>query len=193
VPRLALLVLAVALAGCGSRPASELPPAAATVTPGATVTAAGRTFAITADGLRAGDQELATGVEPAALATVDDGRTVASLAVRGRVLELFDARTLRRTGRADAGVGPYGLASDGGNYLYVTDVKLGAVLVFRARPELQLIRRLALPGGPTEIVYDRERRRILVTLSGTGETAELRVGARIDVLRRFKDGDAPGR
>ena len=132
MPRLALLALALLLAGCGSRPEADLPPAAAPAAP--------------------------------ATVTVDGGRTVASLAVRRRVLELFDARTRRRTGRADAGVGPYGLASDGDNYAYVTDTKLDAVLVFRVRPELQLIRRLALRDRPTEIVFDRDRRRLYVTL-----------------------------
>ena len=50
--------------------------------------------------------------------------------MRERVLDLFDARTLRPVGRANAGSGPVQVASDGGNYLYVTDATGGSVLVF---------------------------------------------------------------
>ena len=53
-----------------------------------------------------GGEELKTGLEPASVTAVDGGTQVAVLSVRGRVLELFDARTLKRIGRADAGSGP---------------------------------------------------------------------------------------
>jgi hypothetical protein len=146
----------VALLGCGSRPDSELPPAA----------------------------QVAGGAAPKSTAASDGG--VARLDRRRRVVRVGDAE-------ADAGLGPYGIASDGGNYLYVTDVKLGAVLVFRVRPELRLIRRLALPGGPTDIVYDAQRRRLWTVLTDASELAGLRVSARTTVLDRFSTIRGPRR
>jgi DNA-binding beta-propeller fold protein YncE len=182
-------VLALALVACGSRPESELPPAA-TPGPAAVLSEPPEGRVTGRDGFGDAEPELEV-IAADRSVEVDRGRAVASLAAQRRVVELFDARTPRRLGRADAGVGPYGLASDGDNYLYVTDVKLGAVLVFRVRPELRLIRRLALPGGPTEIVYDREHRRLWTVLSEANELVELRVGARTGVLRRFPAVRAP--
>jgi predicted small lipoprotein YifL len=151
-----VLVAVVALAGCGSRPDAELPPAA----------------------------HVSGAAERRLQAGVDGG--VARLDPRRRVVELGGAET-------DAGVGPYAIASDGGNYLYVTDVKLGAVLVFRARPELRLIRRLALPGGPTDIVYDARRRRLWTVLTEASELVGLRVSARTTVLDRYSTVRRPTR
>jgi len=100
------------------------------------VTAGGRTFAVDRRGnalrvLEGGREgrRVPTCLEPAAVALAGDGSQVAVLCVRERVLELFDARTLRRTGRANAGSGPVQVASDGGRYLYVTDSVGGSVLV----------------------------------------------------------------
>ena len=199
------------LAGCGSRAVSELPPAAtpapsprlteppagrlvAARTPPdpGTVTASGRSF--TADRgadvvrVREGAREIATlrtGLEPAALAVADGGRAVGVLSVRERVLELFDARTLRRIGRANAGTGPARVTADGGNYLYVTDTIAGAVLVYTIVPELTLVRRYRLDGGPYAIAYDRERRRMFATLTATNQLAELTAGRRIRRLRSY--------
>ncbi len=102
-----------------------------------------------------GGGELKTGLEPASVTAVEGGTQVAVLSVRGRVLELFDARTLKRIGRADAGSGPVQVASNGDTYLYVTDAIGGSVLVFGTRPELHLVRRYGLAGEP---VGDRARR-----------------------------------
>ena len=147
---------------CGSRPESELPPAATpgpaaalSETPAGTVAAAGKGGAVidffgdSGDGFGVAEPELQIVEDPRARREARVDGAIATLDPRRRVVELGDER-------AAAGVGPYGIASDGENLLYVTDVKLGAVLVFRARPELRLIRRYALPGGPTAIVYDRE-------------------------------------
>ena len=207
------LLCVLALAGCGSRPPAELPPAA--VLPAAPpltqrpegrvgratgyaplhdprrVTAAGRTFVVDrgANAVRVleGDREvrrLRTGLEPAAVAAAGEGTRVAVLCVRGRVLELYDARTLRRLGRADAGSGPVQVASDGGRYLYVTDAIGGSVLVFHALGELTLVRRYGLAGNPWAIVHDERRKRLWVTLAGANRVAELTTGRRI---RRLTD------
>ena len=76
---------------------------------------------------------------------------------RERVLEVYDARTLERLGRTGAGIGPVGLATDGVQLLYVTDVKGDALLVFHLRPRFELIRRVHVIGGPYAIAFDQER------------------------------------
>ena len=196
--RLCVLLCALALAGCGSAPAGELPPAAALA--GAAeaepsrATAAGREFTLDRAGGRvrvSGGGELRTGLEPASITTAGGGRQVAVLSVRERVLELFDARTLRRIGRADAGSGPVQVASDGGHYLYVTDAVGGSVLVFSARPELHLVRRYGLQGEPWAIAYDAERRRLWVTLSAADRLVEMTAGRRIRRLRDAPTVDQP--
>jgi DNA-binding beta-propeller fold protein YncE len=155
------------------------------------VTAGGRTFAVDRRGnaLRVleGGREIrrvSTGLEPAAVAAAGDGSQVAVLCVRERVLELFDARTLRRIGRANAGSGPVQVASDGGRYLYVTDSVGGSVLVFHSRGGLALVRRYGLAGNPWAIVHDERRRRLWVTLASANRLAELTTGRRI---RRLGD------
>ena len=187
---LCALVLAPALTGCGSRPASELPPAASlagapTAEPSSAM-AAGRTF--TVDRARnavrvSGGGELHTGLEPASITGANGGDQIAVLSVRGRVLELFDARTLERLGRADAGSGPVQVASNGVNYLYVTDAVGGSVLVFSTRPDLHLVRRYGLEGQPWAIAHDAGRRRLWVTLAEADRVAELTTGRRIRRLR----------
>ena len=86
--------------------------------------------------------------------------------MRGRVLDLFDARTLRRIGRADAGSGPVQVASDGGNYLYVTDAIGGSVLVFHPAGAARSCAATGSRANPWAIVHDAQRRRLWVTLAG---------------------------
>ncbi len=207
-----MILCALALAGCGSAPAAELPPAATlpgALAPSATpagrvasesrafpdparATAAGRTFVADrrAGALRvleAGHEveRLPTGLEPAAVTVAGQGSQVAVLSVRGRILDLYDARTLRRIGRAEAGSGPVQVASDGGNYLYVTDAVGGSVLVFHSVPELTLVRRYGMAGNPWAIALDAPRRRLWVTLAGANRLAELSTGRRIRRLRDY--------
>ena len=132
-----------------------------------------------------GGGELKTGLEPASVTAVEGGTQVAVLSVRGRVLELFDARTLKRIGRADAGSGPVQVASNGDTYLYVTDAIGGSVLVFGTRPELHLVRRYGLAGEPWAIAHDAERRRLWVTLAGADRLVEMTTGRRIRKLRDY--------
>lgn len=111
--------------------------------------------------------------QPGGLAPADDGRTVAVVAVRDRVLELFDARTYRRLGKVNAGVGPTHVVSDGRETLYVTDTAGDALLVFRTEPELRLVRRLAMRTSPYGIAIDTRRNRLFVTLTGTNRLIKL--------------------
>jgi predicted small lipoprotein YifL len=192
-----MLLCTLALAGCGSRPAAELPPAAALAPVPAnalTAGAAGRTFTVDrkANVVQvSGGGELKTGLEPASVTAVEGGTQVAVLSVRGRVLELFDARTLKRLGRADAGSGPVQVASNDDTYLYVTDAIGGSVLVFGTRPELHLVRRYGLAGGPWAITHDAQRRRLWVTLAGADRLVEMTTGRRIRKLREYPTVDQP--
>ena len=156
------------------------------------VTTGGRTFAVDrrAGAVRVLEDgrevaRLQTGLEPAAVTVAGDGTQVAVLAVRQRVLDLFDARTLKRLGRADAGSGPVQVASDGGRYLYVTDAIGGSVLIYYTVGGLQLVRRYGLAGNPWAIVHDEARKRLWVTLAGANRLAELTTGRRIRRLTDF--------
>jgi DNA-binding beta-propeller fold protein YncE len=123
--------------------------------------------------------------QPGGLAPLHEGRQVAVVSVRERVLELYDARTLRRIGRVPAGVGPTHVVTDGHGLIYVIDTAGDALLVFHTDPELQLTRRVFLPGAPYGVAYDPARRRLWVTMSRTNELAELRARGRPAVRRRF--------
>jgi hypothetical protein len=110
---------------------------------------------------------------------------LAVISVRERRLELYDARTLRRTGSAPAGVGPtHGICLPQGPCL-VLDTKGGAILVYVTRPHLEPTRRLYLPGGPYGIALDLQRRRVWVTLPALNQLVELPAHGRPHVLRRF--------
>ena len=95
---------------------------------------------------------------------------------RERVLDVYDARTLKRLGRTGAGIGPVGLATDGVHLLYVTDVEGDALLVFHLRPRFELIRRVHVIGGPYAIAFDQDRWELTIRLSKAGQTVALRRG-----------------
>src|SRR5262245_35396215 len=143
------------VAGCGSAPAGDLPPAVGAP-------------------------------RSAQSATVDGGRTLVRLQPRERVLELYDARTGRRTARAPAGVGPTHVACLQRAWCYVTDTRGDALLVFRRTARLELVRRYYLPGGPYGLTLDRRRRLLYVTLRGRDELVELPAHGRPHVLRRWR-------
>ena len=117
---------------------------------------------------------LATALQPGGVTPLDRGRQVAVVSVRERVVEMFDAASGERTGRAPAGVGPTHAVSDGGNYLFVTDTAGGALLVYHLRPKLELIRRYPLPGSPYGIAIDTRRDRLFVTQTALNQLTELR-------------------
>lgn len=171
----------LAFAGCGSLSASELP------APAGAARGAQRAgeFSIdrARDRLRRADgASVQTGREPTAVALLDRGAKVAVLCGRERVLEVYDARTLARLGRTGAGIGPTGLATDGVQLLYVTDVKGDALLVFHLRPRLELIRRVHVIGGPYAIAFDKERWGLWITLNRANRLVDYAAGNR-PVLR----------
>jgi DNA-binding beta-propeller fold protein YncE len=113
------------------------------------------------------------------------------VSVRERVVEVFDAATGERTGRAPAGVGPTHAVSDGGDYLFVTDTAGGALLVYHLRPRLELIRRYPLPDSPYGIAIDNRRHRMYVTQTGRNQLSELIVGGRPSLVRRYSTPRQP--
>jgi hypothetical protein len=170
------LALALVLAGCGSLPAAELP-APAGVVGGAQRAGAFRVDPAR-DRLTGPSGAVATCREPTAVATLDRGAKVAVLCGRERVLDVYDAATLRRLGRTGAGIGPVGLATDGVQLLYVTDVEGDALLVFHLRPRFQLIRRVHVIGGPYDISYDHDRWELTIGLKRTGSVVRYAAGSR---------------
>ena len=123
--------------------------------------------------------------QPGGLTALARGTGVAVVAVRERVLEVFDARSFARAGRAPAGVGPTHVVSDGRDLLYVVDTEGDALLVFDVKPELQLTRRVFLRGSPYGIAIDRRRGRLWVTLTGRNRLVELAAGPRPRPLREL--------
>ena len=174
------LALALVLAGCGSQAAADLP------APAGAVAGAQRAGAFSVDPahdrLTRGDDAVGTCREPTAVAVLDRGARVAVLCGRERVLDVYDARTLKRLGRTGAGIGPVGLATDGVHLLYVTDVEGDALLVFHLRPRFELIRRVHVIGGPYDISYDAERWELTIGLKRTGSVVRYAAGNR-PVLR----------
>jgi hypothetical protein len=95
-------------------------------------------------------------------ARYDGDRLLAVLCGRERVVRLFD-RSLKPRGSAPAGTGPARIASDGRAVLYVTDAVGQSLLVYHLHPRFELIRRVALPGTPSEIAHTGNRLRITVS------------------------------
>ncbi len=139
---------------------------------------AGRVFVTDEKGDRltvvAGQRVLAaqkTPIQPGGVVSVA-GR-VGVIAVRERVLALYDVATLRRLGQVRAGRGPTHAVAGPDGRLYVVDTQGGAVLAFQVRPRLALVARTPLPGVPYGIASDSRRGRLWVTLTGRNQVAEL--------------------
>lgn len=144
----------------------------------------GHTMTVLEDGRVVARRRVA--LQPGGLAPVEDGTQVAVVSVRERVVETYDARTLERTGRAPAGVGPTHVVSNGRGMLYVADTAGDGLVVLRTRPRLEVTRRVGFPGGaPYGIAFDRRRNRIWVTLTATNELVELNGGTRPGILARY--------
>jgi DNA-binding beta-propeller fold protein YncE len=138
-------------------------------------------------------RQLRVAAQPGGVTTTDDGRLIAVVSVRERVLELFDATTLRRVGRAGAGVGPTHVACAGrGPWCWVLDTQGDALLVFRATAGgLELVRRVHLPGGPYGLTVDRRRGRLWVTLPGRNQVVWLPAHGRPHVVARWPTVQQP--
>ena len=173
VPRALLsLLVAVALAGCGSAPSSENPPAAG---PPASPPLDARP-----DGRLVPSGVLPDLPQAGTETTAEGGALGVVLCPRERVLELYEGDT--RIASAPAGIGPTRVVSDDGNYVFVADTAGGAVLIFRVRPRLALVRRYALPDGPYGMAIDNRRHRMFVTQVGRNRLWVLNVGARLTRL-----------
>ena len=122
-----LLAAALAAAGCGSVTAvGDLPPAAEPDrSPPLDTRPAGRVVAL-------GDAPAGVADLPQAgrRTAVDGGRTVAVVSARERVLEVYDATTRERLGRAPAGVGPTHVVAGSEGRVYVVDTTGDGLLVF---------------------------------------------------------------
>ncbi len=128
-------------------------------------------------------ERLEAPVQPGGVVAAGSDTRVAVVAVRERAVEVFDARSLRSLGQADAGVGPTHVVSDGGDLLYVVDTQGDALLLFHLSPRLELVRRVYLEGSPYGIAIDRRRGRLWVTLTERNRVVELAAGGQPHVLR----------
>jgi sugar lactone lactonase YvrE len=99
-------------------------------------------------------------------------------------VRVVDAASGADRGRANAGVGPTNALSRD-RWLWVTDTRGDALLVFRVLGEPELVRRVHLPGGPFGLALDERKQRLLVTLTGRNEVVELPAHGRPSELRRF--------
>ena len=129
-------------------------------------------------------RRLPSPAQPGGIVAAGPGR-VAVVAVKERVLALYDARRPRELARVPAGVGPTHVLSDGGMRLWVVDTQGGSLLYFHLRPRLELVRRVALPGRPYGMALDRRRERMWVTLTARNQVVELTANGRPRPLRSF--------
>ena len=126
-------------------------------------------------------RDLPPAAEPAAprsVAVVDDGRAIAVLSARERVLDVYDRDTHKRIGHAAAGVGPTQVVAGRGGLIYVLDTTGQGLLVFERRPHLHIKRRLGILGSPAGIAADPVNRRLWVTTTAPDRLLELTDGAR---------------
>src|SRR5204863_231420 len=129
--RIALLFAALLMvAGCGSEPVRDLPPAAEPPSsPPVSVPPAGHVISI-------------------------GHGAVGVVSVRKRKLEIYNARTFEREDTAPAGVGPTHIACLPNGPCLVTDTQGQSLLRFVLHPHLELVRSQHLPGGPYGIALD---------------------------------------
>ncbi len=189
------VLLAVLLAGCGSRPVAEYPPPPGPPrSPAPIQDLPGRLR----DDIILGPP--AAVLDPRRSTLTLDGRTVRTpltptdLAVTGgrvfvvggreRVLAAFDRETLRERARVPAGAGPTQVVADDG-LVFVADTTGQALLVFATEPELALVHRGALPGAPWALAVDERRDRIWVTIPGRNRLLAFRSETRPERLQGF--------
>ncbi len=129
----------------------------------------GNTASVIEDGRET--EKIETPLQPGGVAATPDG-LVGIVGVRGLTLEVFEADTLKSLGRIDAGEGPTHVVAGPENRFYVTDTRGDAILVYGARPELEQLDRVSLPGSPYGIAIDSERNRLWVTLTATNRVVQ---------------------
>jgi DNA-binding beta-propeller fold protein YncE len=113
---------------------------------------------------------LPTPHQPGGIAAVA-GRWVALVAVSARVLQVYDARTLKPLGSVAAGVGPSHIVARGAT-AYVADTQGDQILVYAIGPKPRLLGKVAAPGTPYGLAVDPGRDRLWVTETATDRLAE---------------------
>jgi DNA-binding beta-propeller fold protein YncE len=108
--------------------------------------------------------------QPGGIAAVD-GRWIALVAVSARVLQVYDARTMKPLGRVAAGVGPSHIVA-AGDTAYVADTQGERILVFQVGARPRQIAVVPAPGTPYGLALDPKRHRLWVTLTAKDEVAE---------------------
>jgi DNA-binding beta-propeller fold protein YncE len=100
------------------------------------------------------------------------------VAVSARVLQVYDARTLKPLGRVAAGVGPSHIVARG-TTAYVADTQGDQILVFAIGPHPRLLGKVAAPGTPYGLALDPGRARLWVTETATDRLAEYSLRGRL--------------
>ncbi len=109
-------------------------------------------------------------LQPGGITSLDG--YVALVAVRARVLQTYDARSLRPIARRPAGVGPTHAVAAAGR-IYVADTQGDALRVFGLRQGRPVpAGRVAAPGSPYGIALDRRRMRLWLTLTARDRVLE---------------------
>ncbi len=108
-------------------------------------------------------------VQPGGIAAADGYVTL--VAVAERVLQVYDARSLRSLGRVGGGVGPTHVVALGRD-AYVADTQGEAIREYRVGPRPRLLSRVPAPGAPYGLALDPRRRRLWVTLTASNRVAE---------------------
>ena len=114
----------------------------------------------------------------------DPAGPVAVVGVRERAVALYDVEG-RELGRRRAGVGPTHVEAGDQGRLYVADTDGNAILLFRTRPELELVRRIAVPGRPYATTLDRQRGKLWVTLTEANVAVQLTAEVQVRQQREF--------
>jgi DNA-binding beta-propeller fold protein YncE len=122
----------------------------------------GSTLTVIEDGRKV--TQVPTPLQPGGVAAIPDG-PIAVVAVRERVVALYDPETNEKIAQAPAGVGPTHVEAGAGGRVYVADTDGNAILLFRTRPKLELVRRVQVGGEPYGMTLDRKRGRLWVTLT----------------------------
>jgi DNA-binding beta-propeller fold protein YncE len=117
---------------------------------------------------------LAAPRQPGGIAT--SGDRVALVAVRQRVLRVYDATTLRPLGDAPAGVGPTHVVATRGR-AFVADTEGGRILQFRLGRNPKQVGSVAAPGAPYGMALDSRRRFLWITLTAPNRAVVYRVGS----------------
>jgi DNA-binding beta-propeller fold protein YncE len=115
--------------------------------------------------------------QPGGIAAVA-GRWVALIAVSARVLQVYEAHSLKPLGSIAAGVGPSHIVARGST-AYVADTEGDQILVYGIGPRPRLLGKVAAPGTPYGLALDARRARLWVTETSTDRLAEYSLGDKL--------------